>query len=54
MYFVYLLHTVPLTISYHMFWFLYGQYSVVEIQNFIKKRNENNKNKNFDEKQEKY
>ena len=39
-----LIHTVPLTISYHLFRFLIGQYSVVEIRYFIKKRNNNDKN----------
>ena len=29
-------HTVPLTISYHLFQFLIGKYSVAEIRYFIK------------------
>ena len=41
---------LPLT---QIFWFLIGKYSVAKIRYFIKKRNENNKNKFFDEKQEK-
>ena len=32
-------HTVPLAISYQLFRFLIGEYSVVEIRLFIKKRN---------------
>ena len=40
-------HTVPLTISYHLFRFLIGQYSFVEIRYFIKKRNKNDKNTNL-------
>ena len=48
-------HTVPLTISYHQFWFLIGWYAVTEIW-YLKfddqKRNENDKNQIFfDEKQ---
>ena len=34
------MHTVPLTISYHLFQFLIGQYSVAEIRYFIKKKKE--------------
>ena len=40
-----LIHTAPLTISYHLLRFLISKYSVVEIRYFIKKRNENDKNK---------
>ena len=40
-------HTVPLTISYHLFRFLIGQYSFVEIRYFINKRNKNDKNTNL-------
>ena len=40
-------HTVLLTISYHLFWFLIGWYSVVEIWYFIKKRKENGINTIF-------
>ena len=32
---------------YHQFLFLTGQYSILEICYFIKKRNENDKNTNF-------
>ena len=41
------LQTNPLIISYHLFRFLIGQYSVAEIRYFIKKRNERDKNTNF-------
>ena len=40
-------HTVPLTISYHLFQFLIGDYSFAEVRYFNKKRNENDKNTNF-------
>ena len=36
-------HTVPLTISCYLFRFLVGQYSVVEMQYFIKKKRKNKK-----------
>ena len=45
-------HTVPLTISCYLFRFLVGQYSVVEMQYFIKKKKKKQKNKFFDEKQQ--
>ena len=40
-------HTVPLTVGNHQFMFLIGLYSFAEIRYFIKKRNENDKNKSF-------
>ena len=47
-------HTVPMTISNHLFQFLIGKYSVAEIWHFIKKRNENNRIKNYQENKCKY
>ena len=38
-------HTVLLTFVHHQFTFLIGQYAVAEIWYFIKKRDENDKNK---------
>ena len=45
--------SVPLTILDHQFLFLIGRYSAAEICYFIKKRNENDKNKFYNEKEQK-
>ena len=44
---IHALHTVPLTISYHLFRFLIGWYSVAEIRYFIKRKDEYDKNTSF-------